>query len=128
MKNTYITKCCLITNTLNTKVICLKLFYLPNIHSNTTKTMELLSCCQHTQHIVRSNVYIYYSIIFESWFHHQEDYINIKTYLHKMCDNIILKLIYTVDVQIVSVVPVGNYSLRVLNFINSVCVSSLHGV
>jgi hypothetical protein len=41
--------------------------------------VELLSYRQHTQLIVRSTVYIYYSIITlrlvsESWFHHQEGY------------------------------------------------------
>jgi hypothetical protein len=39
--------------------------------------VELLSYRQHTQSIMRSNVYIYYSVITlrlvsESWFHHQE--------------------------------------------------------
>jgi hypothetical protein len=41
--------------------------------------VELLSYCQHTQIIVSSNVYIYYStitlrLVSESRFHHQEGY------------------------------------------------------
>jgi hypothetical protein len=41
--------------------------------------VELLSYRQHTQLIVRSNVYVYYStitirLVSESWFHHQEGY------------------------------------------------------
>jgi hypothetical protein len=89
--------------------------------------MELLSCRQHTQ-LTGGVMCIFITLSFLNHDSIIRKIINIKTYLHKMCDNMILKLIYTVDVQIVSVVPVGNYSLHVLNFINSVCVSSIHGV
>jgi hypothetical protein len=53
--------------------------------------------CQRTQFIMKSNVYIYYSIITLRLLRNHDSIIrkviNIKTYLHKICGNIKLKLI-----------------------------------